>query len=307
MEFFVILNFERIPNLTIMRIDRLFFTTLALLILAACNNAPSTGDLTTETFNFSDSTSYAHLTTAVELPAAGQGKAADRIQARLLHALDEQLSHIVLYERRSFPPFNGDTKDAGEIVAYCHGKAFEAFAKDAEEAHEDYGEIPGYEYDYSIQKTRETDEYVIFNASGYAYLGGAHGGVFGDGPMTFNKSDGSLIDHFLVPTCLTDIQPLIRNGLRGYFSEDGKKISNRELNEWLMLESDIIPFPAMSLEPSDEGLVFTYGQYEIAPYVAGMPNFTIPYADIEQFLTPEAKAILGGVLPGQAPEQDKGE
>jgi hypothetical protein len=38
-----------------------------------------------------------------------------------------------------------------------------------------------------------------------------------------------------------------------------------------------------------------------------MPSFTIPYADLEQFLTPEAKAILGGVLPGQAPEQDKGE
>ena len=80
---------------------------------------------------------------------------------------------------------------------------------------------------------------------------------------------------------------------RDYFSEDGQKISNRELKEWLLLESDIIPFPAMSPEPSDEGLVFTYGQYEIAPYVAGMPNFTIPYADIEQYLTPEAKAILG--------------
>lgn len=277
-----------------MKIARLLFAAFSVLITAACNNAtPSTGELTTEIFNYADSSSYAHLTTAVELPAPGQGKAADRIRAKLLDVLDEQLSHIVQYERRSFPAFDGDTKNAGDVIAYCHGKAFEVFDQEAEEEHEDYEEMPGYEYDYSIQKARETDKYIIFNASGYSYLGGAHGGIFGDGPMTFNKSDGSLVEHFLAPSCLMDIQPLIRKGLRGYFSENGKLISNRELNEWLMLESDIIPFPAMSLEPSDEGLVFIYGQYEIAPYVAGMPSFTIPYADIEQFLTPEAKAILG--------------
>ena len=285
----------------------LFFATLSALILVACNQTSANRELATEKLHYADSSSFAHLTTAVELPAPGQGKAADQIRKKLLDVLDGQLSHIVQYDRRSFPAYDGDTGNAGKMVAYCHEKAFEAFAKDAEEAHEDYGEMPGYEYEYTVQKTRETDNYVVFNATGYAYLGGAHGGVFGDGPMTFNKSDGSLIAHFLVPSCLNDIQPLIRNGLREYFSEDGQKISNRELNEWLMLESDIIPFPAMSLEPSDEGLVFTYGQYEIAPYVAGMPSFTIPYADIERFLTPEAKAILGGVLHGQAPEQDKGE
>ena len=282
----------------------LFFITavMSVLVIAACNNAPASGDLMTETFNYADSSSYAHLTTTVELPVAGQGKAAEIIRAKLLEVLDEQLCHIVRNDKRIFPAFKGERKDAGEMVAYCHGKAFEVFSKKAQEDHEDYGEMPAFEYDCSIKKTEEKDEYVIFESSDYYYMGGVHGGVIGRGPMTFNKADGTLIEQFLVPSCLNDIQPLIRNGLRDYFSEGGKKISNQELDEWLMLESNIIPFPAMSLKPSDEGLVFTYGQYEIAPYVAGMPNFTIPFSDVTHYLTPEAKAIL--VVDQPEPDQE---
>ena len=282
-----------------MKKARLFIASLCVLMVAACDNAPSSGDLMTETFNYADSSSYARLTTTVELPVPGQGKAAETIRARLLDVLDDQLCHIVRDDRRAFPAFKGERKNADEVVAYCHGKAFEVFSKKAQEDHEDYGEMPEYEYDCSIKKAEETDAYVIFESSDYCFLGGVHGGVLGRGPMTFNKTDGILVEQFLVPSCLNDIQPLIRNGLREYFSENGKKISNRELDKWLMLETNIIPFPAMSLKPSDEGLVFTYGQYEIAPYVAGMPSFTIPYSDISHYLTPEAKAILGGGQPDQ--------
>ena len=280
----------------------LFFTAaVSVLVIAACDNAPASGDLMTETFNYADSSAYARLTTTVELPVQGQGKAAEMIRAKLLDVLDDQLCHVVRDDRRAFPAFKGERKDAGEVIAYCHGKAFEVFAKKAQEDHEDYGEdMPEYEYDCSIKKAEEKDEYVIFESSDYYFAGGVHGGVIGRGPMTFNKTDGILVEQFLVPSCLNDIQPLIRNGLREYFSEGGQKISNRELDKWLMLESNVIPFPAMSLRPSDEGLVFTYGQYEIAPYVAGMPSFTIPYSDIAHYLTPEAKAILGGGQPEQS-------
>lgn len=272
----------------------LFLAALSALAIGACDETPSSGELITEEVSYADSSSYAHLSTTVELPVPGQGKAAERIRAKILDVMDDQLSHITMSDRRVYPAFRGEIKQAEEMIAYCHGKAFEAFSKQAEEAHEDYGDIPGFEFDCSIKKDVETDTYIVFESSNYAYMGGVHGGITGQGPMTFDKEDGSLIEQFLIPSCLLDIQPLIRNGLRDYFSEGGKRISNRELNDWLMLESNVIPFPAMSLKPSDEGLIFTYGQYEIAPYVAGMPSFTIPYEKIESFLTPEAKRILGG-------------
>ena len=39
--------------------------------------------------------------------------------------------------------------------------------------------------------------------------------------------------------------------------------------------------------------MFTYQQYEIASYAAGMPEFTIPFEDLFPYLTPEAKALVG--------------
>ncbi len=36
-----------------------------------------------------------------------------------------------------------------------------------------------------------------------------------------------------------------------------------------------------------KGLTFYYGQYEIGPYVAGMPEFTIPYAKLNGIIKPE--------------------
>lgn len=37
----------------------------------------------------------------------------------------------------------------------------------------------------------------------------------------------------------------------------------------------------------DEGLLLAYGQYEIGPYVVGMPEFIIPYAQLSGILKPE--------------------
>lgn len=75
---------------------------------------------------------------------------------------------------------------------------------------------------------------------------------------------------------------------------DGEmEITQEELDNYLFLESGVVPFPAWTPYPSEDGLVFTYQQYEIAAYAAGMPEFTIPYADILPYLTPEAKALVG--------------
>ena len=289
----------------------LFAIGLAVLAAVACR--PSGGkDLVTETVNYEDSTAHADLSIKVELPVAGQGAAADRIRAALVEVMDEQLSHIGSYEEeRLFPAYEGSTDKTDLLLEYYRGKALESIGKQSQEDYDErvasieendgltegqrkeiLDEMPGWEYEFNLLKSRETDQYVVFLSQDYVYLGGAHGGVTGRGGLTFGKKDGVLLDKMLDPACLDAIQPLLRKGLTKYFSDEDMEITQEELDNYLFLETGVVPFPAWTPYPSEEGLVFTYQQYEIAAYAAGMPEFTVPYADILPYLTPEAKALL---------------
>ena len=288
---------------------------IGLAIVAAVACRPSGGkDLQTETVNYEDSTAHADLSIKVELPVAGQGAAADRIRASLVDVMDGQLSHIGSYEEeRLFPAYEGDTGKTDLLLEYYRGKALESIGKQAQEDYDErvasieendgltegqrkeiLDEMPGWEYDFNLLKDRETDQYVVFLSQDYVYLGGAHGGVVGRGGLTFDKKDGRLVEKMLDPACLDAIQPLLRKGLTQYFAADGEtEITQEELDNYLFLESGLIPFPAWTPRPGEDGLVFTYQQYEIASYAAGMPEFTIPFEDLLPYLTPEAKALVG--------------
>ena len=289
----------------------LFAIGLAVLAAVACR--PSGGkDLVTETVNYEDSTAHADLSIKVELPVAGQGAAADRIRAALVEVMDEQLSHIGSYEEeRLFPPYEGSTDKTDLLLEYYRGKALESIGKQSQEDYDErvasieendgltegqrkeiLDEMPGWEYEFNLLKSRETDRYVVFLSQDYVYLGGAHGGITGRGGLTFGKKDGLLVEKTVDPASLDAIQPLLRKGLTKYFSDEDMEIAQEELDNYLFLETGVIPLPAWTPYPSEEGLVFTYQQYEIAAYAAGMPEFTVPYADILPYLTPEAKALL---------------
>ena len=289
----------------------LFAIGLAVLAAVACR--PSGGkDLVTETVNYADSTAHADLSIKVELPVCGQGAAADRIRAALVEVMDEQLSHIGSYEEeRLFPPYEGSTDKTDLLLEYYRGKALESIGKQSQEDYDErvasieendgltegqrkeiLDEMPGWEYEFNLLKDRETDKYVVFLSQDYVYLGGAHGGITGRGGLTFGKKDGLLVEKTVDPASLDAIQPLLRKGLTKYFSDEDMEIAQEELDNYLFLETGVIPLPAWTPYPSEEGLVFTYQQYEIAAYAAGMPEFTVPYADILPYLTPEAKALL---------------
>ena len=292
---------------------RSFFAVgLALLAAAACRPG-AVRDLKTETLNFEDSTAHSSLSIRAELPLPGQGAAAERIRAELVEVMDGQLSHIGSYEEdRLFPSFTGDSDKTETLLAYYRDKALETIGKlsqedydervesieendgltDAERA-EILADMPGWEYSFSLLKNRETDRYVVFLSEDYVYLGGAHGGIIGRGGLTFNKENGRLVERFLDPACLDAIQPLLRKGLTDYFNDVDAEVTPEELDNYLFLESGVIPFPAWTSFPSDDGLVFTYQQYEIAAFAAGMPNFTIPYDDLLPYLTAEAKRLVG--------------
>ena len=121
--------------------------------------------------------------------------------------------------------------------------------------------------------------------------GGVHGGVIGYGGITFRFSDGSKIDNFLKDNVVKDMQPLLKKGLKEYFSEnaDEKVTTDKQLMENLMLSDEnnnLIPLPAWTPYPDEKGkgLIFTYQQYEIACYAAGMPSFILTWEELKPFL-----------------------
>lgn len=281
----------------------------ALVLAAACTS--SNKGFKTETRDYADSTAYAYLTIKAELPvAATEGTTVMR--QTLVDVMDKALSHIDNYEqKRAFPRFEGDLNDSEALFSYYEQQALASIGalsqatvderaaailesetlSDAEkQAYLDNAPKWGFEFD--LKKTWENDKIVVFDSQNYIYMAGAHGGIVGDGPMTFDKESGMRIRDFFEPGAVADMQKLLRSGMESYFGER-MEAAGTTLEDHLNLKDGIIPLPEWSPRPCEEGLTFIYQQYEVAAYVDGMPEFTLSYKDVKPFLLPEAKKDLG--------------
>ena len=281
----------------------------ALLFAVSCNNAR--GPMETELFHWSDSTACAYMTMDAELPS-GTDRVATEVRKELGEVIDRILSHITSYEdERFFDPFPGGEGDTQGLLEYYRDNAFATIARFAqadaderatyiiedpdftdEEKETMLADFPRWAYEFGLRKTGETDRYVVFQSMDYIYMGGAHGGVTGEGSMTFSKKDGHRIGEMVDASRSDEMQPLLIEGLLRYYSDNGYDTTWDDLKESLFIEDGVIPLPAWQPYPSPEGLVFTYQQYEIASYAEGMPSFIVPYSEMEPFLTPEARDII---------------
>ena len=280
------------------------------------NSAETVSPVETEIFKMKDSTTYADLSFEIELPVARQDSTT-AIRRKLIQILGNRLSHISSYEgEQLYPLYNGKPQDTNELMNYYCKQTKALLGKQSDddaseriryirensditdtEKERQIADIPHWEYDFTLKKIADTLNYVVFQSADYIYMGGAHGGISGDGCLTFNKANGSLVTQFVDSTCTAAIQPLLVKGLITYYSDNGATVTQQDLFDRLLIEGDRIPLPALQPYPTRDGLVFTYQQYEIASYADGMPNFTIPYQDIAPYLTPEAKKVCQPYLP----------
>ena len=110
-----------------------------------------------------------------------------------------------------------------------------------------------------------------------------------------------VVNQFVDTTRVADMQPLFISGLKEYYTEAGdESMTTAQLFERLQLPFDgpknQIPLPAGLPCPTSEGLLFCYGQYEIACYADGMPAFVVPYDKIKPFLSKDATQLLQSYL-----------
>ena len=168
-----------------------------------------------------------------------------------------------------------------------------------------------YSYFLHVFKMEETERYITYLSKSEGFLGGAHGYATATG-ITFSKKDGRRIGYqteynrekdtfemkyqtlFSKPKA-DGLAQLLKEGVRSYFQEfDTEETTDEQLKDMLIGVDDInkIPLPTNPPLFTKEGLSFTYQQYEIAPYAAGMINFDIPYDKIKPFLTEEAADMI---------------
>ncbi len=189
--------------------------------------------------------------------------------------------------------YMGNLQAGDSLLAY-YGNNIAGKLKADYDYVEDDSRMP-YAYEMNIKKTYETGRFVTFTATSYYYTGGAHGMSLDRG-TTFRKTDGRRFDlDMLCNTGSDEFRKMIKEGLKSYFSDNGETATtDEELKEMLLTESstDYLPLPQFAPYLTEEGVTFVYQQYEIAPYAAGMPTFTIPYDKMKPYLTVTARNLI---------------
>lgn len=180
-----------------------------------------------------------------------------------------------------------DAKDKKKLLNAAVEKGRELMLPNREEQLEFMGaETPTYYYNYNVKVETETEDYVTYTVTYEEYQGGAHGGYVITG-TTFYKSDARRLDwSSFKNTSSKAFQKILKDGLYEYFGEYDKGMTDADLKDILISVDDInnIPRPQFAPYLTPRGMVFTYQQYEIAAYAAGLPSFIVPYEKISSFL-----------------------
>ena len=106
-------------------------------------------------------------------------------------------------------------------------------------------------------------------------------GQFG---TTFLREDGSQFSR----DCFISYNALNRfiiPGLKKFFDVS----SDSELEECLLVKLDDLEMPETEPWIENDEAVFTYAQYEIAPYSAGRPQFRVSLEELYPYLTSQGR------------------
>lgn len=184
--------------------------------------------------------------------------------------------------------YRGGYSDVDSMLAYYGRQKYDEFYDMAKDMEGSFG-LP-YSYDASIRKIYETDKLVTYQTVISEYLGGAHPSTYA-AAATFRKSDGRRFGRDIFNMSFNEkSSEILSDGLKKYFEVK----TDNELRECLLNMNDyiIIPMPQSAPYFTKDGIVLSYGQYEIAPYAAGMPAVVIPYSKAKELLKVSALEVI---------------
>ncbi len=250
--------------------------------------------------------SIASVNITVDWPVSGN----DSLMESIRHYICEEMAVNVMQEGEREVKYNDDGKKAVDEAFKRQYDQLMAMRNDVLEDNELIPIEMTYSFYLRVKMLEEGEKYVTYLTNGEGFLGGAHGYATSTG-VTFRKSDGKRIGYtkkynrtkdtfsivgqtmFKEPRT-KELNTLLKEGIKNYFIEfQEEPITDEDLRDQLLdVDLNNIPLPANPPIFTKDGLSFTYQQYEIAAYAAGMPNFIIPYEKISNCLTDDAKSLI---------------
>lgn len=220
----------------------------------------------------------------VDFPTGGNPILVNAIREYISESLG--ISYAGEMENNMQGSYSGDLGDGQKMIDYYFDLKYKEFKNAHDEMAEHMqGDTPTFASETEIHYLYETDKFVTYEMKKYEDMGGAHGGTFISG-MTFRKSDGRRVDWELFTRSMQDV---IKKGLKKYFEAN----TDEEMEKFLSLENTyLLPLPATPPVFTKEGVLFTYQQYEIAAYAAGLPSFIVPYDEAKSLMNTTGKNLL---------------
>lgn len=220
----------------------------------------------------------------VDFPTSGNPILMNAIREYISESLG--ISYAGELENNMQGSYSGDLGDGQKMIDYYFDLKYKEFKKAHDLMAENMtGDVPTFASETEIHFLYETDQFVTYEMKKYEDMGGAHGGTFISG-MTFRKSDGRRVEWDLFTKSIQDV---IKKGLKKYFEVN----TDEELENSLSLENTyLLPLPATPPVFTKEGVMFTYQQYEIAAYAAGLPSFIVPYDEAKSLMNTTGNNLL---------------
>ena len=220
----------------------------------------------------------------VDFPTSGNPILVNAIREYISESLG--ISYAGELENNMQGSYDGDLSNGQKMIDYYFDLKYKEFKKAHDLMAENMtGDVPTFASETEIHYLYETNKFVTYEMKKYEDMGGAHGGTFISG-MTFRKSDGRRVEWDLFTKSMQDV---IKKGLKKYFEVN----TDEELENSLSLENTyLLPLPATPPVFTKEGVLFTYQQYEIAAYAAGLPSFIVPYDEAKSLMNTTGKNLL---------------
>lgn len=248
---------------------------MAAFAMMSCggNASKADGELATDSVKFEEKSKTQEIKIVFDYPTSGN--------QNLKNSIEEYISETL------GGTYMGTLDNKDSLMQYYVAEQKDYLKKSLDD-------MEGYDGDAltltaEIRKAYETDQFVTYEYYTYEYLGGAHGMQY-TGGATFRKSDGRRFAADILSNKRNidyeEFNTLLKDGIKQYFSDNGEKMTDKELQDAIVSGDYVesLPLPKTAPYLTKDGVVFIYQPYEIFCYAAGAVKFTVPLDKIKPFL-----------------------
>lgn len=260
----------------------------ALLLAASCGNHTVTSGpvLTVDSLGINDSLSYGRCSAEVTIAGLYPDSGATPLVDSVRNWLNECLSWGTFSGQKPIiMPTRAEMAKPQSLINHLSSKILASAKRDFIEFDYEDDISVGYEYQIYFEPAYQSDSVLTYTYNTYCYLGGAHGSS-ANRVASFAIPSGVLLtyDNVFLPDRRKELIARIRNGLWSQYFSPTVSEPSATLADVLLINPADLELPASGPEFGPGGITFTYGQYEIAPYSAGMPSCTLRYTDLHPLM-----------------------